>query len=214
MNDFSQSAELCDFEQLPILPTKYGLMRQYPREHFTSKSSDYIYTLQNDTRDDARGHELFHYLVALPSDGGLTLPDGRTYVSAPGKFIIWNVYGDFRMPRPAGGSFPIKAVKANSKKLERYSDPYSVEAQEFANVILEHYLNGDLGVVTEPVDLVMRSHNLEAQYRIQLRTMKEMEEENETLREKIHSLNEDYSEAHPDEAWPRIQYHRKMEMKF
>lgn len=143
------------------VPTKYGIL--------------------NIEMDEKIGNEPAPFLrvQARKSDGGLSLSDGRTYITTEGRSVEWWVYrGIILRNAQAANNFPLRATtRTDGKKGHAVlSLTYSVEAQEFDEAVLEAYLSGIAGV-PDDASLVTEAFQ-ERQARIgKIRHLKTLEEE-------------------------------------
>lgn len=156
-------------EQLPSVATKYGIIRFHVKGERTSEHFGL------DSSEDGLDYNIA--VVIAEEDGGLVLPDGRTYVTPQNRSILWNVFKGTYIQKKAGGDFPVKAKKQGSRGLEHFSASYSVEAQEINDVILEAYLSGAFDLTIEDPALVREAQTFTEGWRTRLRTIVELEEE-------------------------------------
>jgi len=175
-----------DYSTLPIVPTKYGMLRLLPKTFGYSERD--INTF------------LSFEVVISPDDGGLTLPDGKTYITPPKRSIVWAVYGGIPIENSPGGDFPVKARIGSSKKLANFEVSWSENAQIISDVLLESYVNGDMLVTPEDQYLVEKAHKSVEAARDLCREAKELEQKAANRSEERLALLEEIRANYPGAA--------------
>lgn len=141
---------------------------------------------------------------AREEDGGLILPDGRTFVTTRNRSIEWWPYMGISQKSNPGAHFPVRNVKkvGSRKKYDKFSSTYSVEGEMFDDAILEAYLSGILLTLSsDEKALIVDAHDRRKKSIPKTRKLKELEAEivNDSL-EADKSLGERYANLFPEKT--------------
>lgn len=187
------------------ISTPYGVVRYYDYTHPVD-AREKERSARNGLQTTQR--RTTFYFEVLAEEGGLTLPDGKTYVTVPSRQITWELYRGISATKQAGTTFPVKARKS-AKALGNYETTYSEAASFFSDIFLDLYLTGQLNVDQEDTQLIQDAHYAYRKLMVHARKLKQLEseiaaEQNELTkknREREQELYPKYG-THSSQAFP------------
>lgn len=150
-------------DDLPTVVTPYGTLRFFPQG---THPDDFLPSYLSFAEESY----MKVHVVAAAKDGGLTLPDGRTYATPPGKDIAWDMLGGIKYSPGFEDQFAIRAdVKGE------YCHTWSWEATFISQLILDLAVTQSFDFAVPYPELITRAHSSYEVFRASLREAKDIE---------------------------------------